>query len=336
VTGVARKDYEDKPHRMDFISCDILNAQDCESKLGHLNDVTHIFYVIWVSKATEEENCKYNRQMLQNLLNVQNKNPNLRYFYLQTGTKHYGNWVGPQHGQKTPAREENKRLSIPMFYYDLEDVLFKENKGKNWTYNIARPPTIIGYTARTAMNLGVSLAVYATVLKECGEPLIFPYNKQAYHALREFADARLICRFIQWMLPDPCDPRKLVANEAFNIANGDYYRMKNLWPKLAKYFGMEAKLADKPTTVHEVMKGKEEVWDKVVQKYNLKKYRMQDLATWDFMHATLSREFDELTLVQKCVKAGFTDQINTKTMFHNFFDNLKYCGIIPGARTSSQ
>jgi hypothetical protein len=155
----------------------------------------------------------------------------------------------------------------------------------------------------------VSLAVYASVLKELGHPLIFPYSRQAYHALREFADSSLICRFIKWMVPDDIrkgkTEKKLVANEAFNISNGDYYRMEHLWPKIADYFGMEAKLAEKPTTIHDIMNGKEDVWDKIVSKYNLKKYKFEHLGTWDFMHQVLYREYDELTLVNKARKSGF-------------------------------
>jgi len=190
------------------------------------------------------------------------------------------------------------------------------------------------------MNLGMTIAVYAHVLKELKQPLIFPYSEKAYHALREFTDSRLLVKFIEWMAPDDIRKgtyqKKLVHNEAFNLNNGDYYRMEQLWPKIANYFGMEAKLADKPTTVYDLMKGKEEVWDRVVQKHNLKQHKMQDLVTWDFFHGTLSREFDELTLMQKAVRAGFTEQINTDTMFVNFFDGLKNGNIIPAERSSQQ
>ncbi len=42
------------------------------------------------------------------------------------------------------------------------------------------------------MNFGVSMAVYALVMKELGQPLIFPYGHKAYHCLREFIDNRLV------------------------------------------------------------------------------------------------------------------------------------------------
>jgi nucleoside-diphosphate-sugar epimerase len=256
---------------VDLVTCDLTKAEDVQSNLGKLKGITHIFYVTWVSKESEEENCKVNREMFQNVLTAVQKGQNdLKYVYLQTGTKHYGNWLGPSAGQKTPAREEDPRLKAPIFYYHQEDVLFKENEGKSWTWNVARPSTIIGFTTKTAMNLGMTIAVYAHVLKELKQPLIFPYSERAYRALREFTDSRLLVKFIEWMAPDDIRKgtyqKKLVPNEPFNLNNGDYYRMEDLWPKIANYFGMEAKLADKPTTVYDLMKGKEEVWDRVVQK----------------------------------------------------------------------
>jgi nucleoside-diphosphate-sugar epimerase len=329
VTGIARRGYEHKPEGLNLITCDITSREDCENSLGNLNDITHVFYVIWVNTKDDETNCSVNRKIIQNILSVvQKASPGLVYFYLQTGTKHYGNWVGPEKGQITPAREDLPRLKAPMFYYDLEDVLFSENKGKSWTYNIARPATIVGWSARTQMNLGVTLAVYATILKETGQPLIFPYSEKAYNATREFTDSQLLCDFILWMTPE-LKQKKLVANEAFNLVNGDYLRMKQLWPKIAEYFGMEAKLADTPTSVQELMKDKDEVWDRIVAKHQLKKYRLEDLGTWEFMHQTLSREFDELTLVQKAVAAGFKAQRKTDVLFENFFDGLKSLKVIP-------
>jgi len=92
---------------------------------------------------------------------------------------------------------------------------------------------------------------------------------------------------------------------------------------------MEAKLADSETTVFDVMKDKDEVWNRIVQKYGLKNYKLEDLGTWDFLHQTLNREFDELTLVQKVVNAGFHEQVQTDVLFADFFDTLKNLKIIP-------
>jgi nucleoside-diphosphate-sugar epimerase len=116
VTGVARHDYEHKPNQMDVVLCDISNKNNCDIKLDKLKDITHIFYVLWVNKNDEEENCKINRQMFQNLLStVQKNNPNMQYVYLQTGTKHYGNWVGPEKGKPFSCKSDlSKDKLLPL------------------------------------------------------------------------------------------------------------------------------------------------------------------------------------------------------------------------------
>lgn len=38
----------------------------------------------------------------------------------------------------------------------------------------ARPQGVVGFITKNAMNVGTSLAVYATLLKEDGKPLLFP------------------------------------------------------------------------------------------------------------------------------------------------------------------
>jgi len=269
--------------------------------------------------------------MFVNVMHAVRLMDTLKYIYLQTGTKYYGMHLGPSKGYITPSYENNPRLKEPNFYYDLESYLTKE-VGNSWTYNISRPPCIIGFTVKTSMNFGVSLAVYACVMKELGKRLIFPYSETCYHAQREFVDAKLLVRFILWMTPD--NPREgehkvPISNEIFNITNGDTCRMEILWPKIAQYFGMETELSPQPFNVAKFMKDKGHIWDKVVEKHNLKKYSITDLATFDFMHFILSREWDDCTSIQKAIECGFNDSEDTEKTFFNFFDGLKNLNIIP-------
>jgi nucleoside-diphosphate-sugar epimerase len=335
VYGVARKDYDSRPKEVELVICDISSEESCMQKLASLEGITHIFYVTWSPKGSEEEQAKSNKKMFQNVLQaVQKKSAEtLVYVYLQTGTKYYGVHVGPEKGLNTPVHEDVPRLDMPNFYYDQEDFLVSESKGKNWTWNICRPPTIIGYTQGTAMNFGVSLAVYAVLMKEMGNQLIWPYSQKAYSSLREFADVSVLCQFILFLAPDEYKKgtyvKKPQNGQAFNIHNGDYVRMKQVWPKVAEYFGMEAKVADKPFSVQEFMKDKDDQWNKVVAKYNLRKQSLKDLATWDFFDFTLGREWDELSVIQKAVKNGFTGQMDNVGMFVNFFDGLSNFNVIP-------
>jgi nucleoside-diphosphate-sugar epimerase len=333
VTGVARKDYEHRPERLNLFRCDVSDDSDVK-KLAELKDVTHLFYVLWVPGKSEEEQCKVNKRVFQNVLTtIQQGSKNLQYVYLQTGNKHYGMHMGPTKGMIVPFKEENARLPIPNFYYDQEDVLFKEAQGKSWSWNIVRPPSIVGFTLGTPMNIGMCLGVYATIMKELGQPLIFPYGEQAWVSHREFVDAKVVCKFIAHLAPREVHDRKLLcpitANEIFNISNGDYYTPQTLWPKLADYFGMPFKLAEKPFKAAESMKDKEDVWNRVVQKYNLKKVPYKNLVNWEFMDLCLGRPWNEATIIQKAVKSGFTELESTESMFVNFFDGLTNMNIIP-------
>lgn len=46
-----------------------MDRDDVQAKLSPIaNEVTHVFYVTWVLRASEEENIKDNSAMLRNLL----------------------------------------------------------------------------------------------------------------------------------------------------------------------------------------------------------------------------------------------------------------------------
>jgi hypothetical protein len=84
------------------------------------------------------------------------------------------------------------------------------------------------------MNLTLAIAVYANICKALGLPLSFPGKPGAYTALYQCTDAALLAKAVGWMATDP-----KCANQAFNITNSDLIRWQNLWPKFAKFFGME-------------------------------------------------------------------------------------------------
>jgi nucleoside-diphosphate-sugar epimerase len=48
-----------------------------------------------------------------------------------------------------------------------------------------------------------------------------------------------MARFIAW-LADRNNPQN--KNQAFNVTNGDLYRMEQLWTGIANYFGMEVQV----------------------------------------------------------------------------------------------
>jgi len=256
----------------------------------------------------------------------------LSHIYLQTGTKYYGMDQGPKVGYTTPVKEGHPRMKQPMFYYGLEDMLasFCQNSKNKTTWTVLRPPGVIGYSTSTKMNFATSLAVYALILKEMGKPLVFPYTKEAFHALREFVDVQLLCQAIEHVSTSPA-----CVNQAFNITNGDFERMENIWQKIGSYFGMEATLAEKPFDMVQFMKDKETVWQRIVEREGLEKTKLSEITTFDFLQTQMQREFDEMSNISKISEYGFRKTVDTDDCLLGFFESLRCRNIIPGMKATS-
>jgi hypothetical protein len=122
---------------------------------------------------------------------------------------------------------------------------------------------------------------------------------------------------------------KTAKNEAFNITNGDYFRWKYLWPRIAAMFDMP--LADPiPTPLTVYMADKEPVWEAIVRKHGLQPLPYAQVASWPFADAVLRlMEFDNMMSTIKVRRAGFHDCIDTEEMFKDFFAKLRKDRVIP-------
>jgi nucleoside-diphosphate-sugar epimerase len=331
VTGLARhkKDYVKKIKGFHVVECDLL-APEAEVKktLEPLaRNVTHVFFMTWIPRPTEEEQIKVNQNLFNTIIDtVANTSSLLEHVYLQTGSKYYAMLIGPKGGMVTPCKEDDPRRG-PNFYYGLEDHLIEATTSRNLTWSVARPPCILGFTTDTAMNLGTSLAIYALVMKELGKPLIFPYGDKAFHCFRELCDNRVVARFIFWLI-DRNNPQN--KNQAFNVTNGDLYRMEQLWQRIANYFGMEVDVTHDPNfNLSRFMNENKEVWNRIVERNGLRKYDINSLGTWDFMEQMLKREWDECMLINKSLKYGWTERLDTLDVLVSFFDELYILNVIP-------
>jgi hypothetical protein len=74
----------------------------------------------------------------------------------------------------TPFREEQGRQPVENFYYAQEDRLFAAAAQYGLTWSVHRPHTIIGYALGNAMNMGLTLAVYAACARPAASPSFFP------------------------------------------------------------------------------------------------------------------------------------------------------------------
>ena len=161
----------------------------------------------------------------------------MQHVALMTGLKQY---LGPfeAYGQgevpDTPFHEDEPRLSVQNFYYAQEDELWAAARARGFSWSVHRAHTVIGHAVGNAMNMGSTLAVYAAICTELGRPFVFPGSETQWNGVTDMTDAGLLAEQMVWAATTPA-----AADTAFNIVNGDIFRWRWLWPRLAAYFGVE-------------------------------------------------------------------------------------------------
>ncbi|CAM6015774.1 unnamed protein product [Sphagnum balticum] len=319
VYGLARRPKPDwlNQSNLIYIQCNLLEREQTLAKLSPLHDVTHIFYVTWVNRDTEEESCEANGGMLRNVVDGLLPNAKqLQHIVLQTGEKHYSGpfeYFGKVSISYLPFREDSPRLPCPNFYYTLEDIVFDTVKQKQGlTYSVHRPNVIFGFTAGSLMNLVCTLAVYASICKYEGKPLIFPGNRVCWEQFFDASDASLIAEQEIWACLDP-----KAKNQAFNISNGDVYTWKRLWYLLAETYELQVpEYKGEPTSLSEMMKGKEQVWDKIVQENGLQPLKLLDVVGhWWFADLMLNQPIENMSSMNKSREYGFLNWRDSEKSF---------------------
>jgi nucleoside-diphosphate-sugar epimerase len=328
VIGVSRR-----PHRdinlagVDFVVCDLGDAAATRKALASAKHATHVFFSTWSRQATEAENCRVNGALIRSAIEGAVANASIRHVALVTGLKHYlGSFENYGKGEiDTPFVETQARLPGDNFYYTQEDVLFELAGAHGFTWSVARPHTIIGFSPDAAMNLGTSLAVYASLCRETGRPFVFPGSALSYNGLVDVTDAKILARHLEWEATNPG-----AANKAFNVVNGDYFRWRKMWKSIADYFGIDA--APYPgheTPLATMLADSGPQWNQIVQKYRLRDMAMEQVAPWWHVDADLGRTLECVTDMSRSRELGFLEYRRTWTSFESLFDRLRNERIIP-------
>jgi nucleoside-diphosphate-sugar epimerase len=324
VTCVSRHPHNDLPGSKG-IACDLTDSASSRKALEAAEGTTHAFLCNWSRQANEAENCRVNALLVRNALEPIAKT--LKHAALVTGLKHY---LGPFDSYAaqpldTPFSEEMPRLEGENFYYSQEDVLFELAAQHGFNWSVARPHTIIGYGPGAAMNMGTSLAIYATLAREIGLPFVFPGSPQSYNGLVDMTDARLLAQHLEWEATDP-----KAANTAFNVVNGDYFRWRMMWARMADYFGVPvAPYPGHGDPLEFRFKDIGGEWNKVVKKYGLRTEPIEKIAPWWHVDLDLLRTLECVTDMSRSRKMGFLVYQNTWDAFVALFERLRAERIIP-------
>ena len=320
VIGLSRRapDFETKAR---FLSVDVTDRDGTRAAFAQIPNVTHIFYVAYIDAAGWLKQGAINTQMFHNVIDAAEANfTGLQHVCLIQGSKYYGQHLGPY---KTPAREDDARHMPPNHYYNQQDYLEERSRASGWSWSCARPHVICGYALGFPLSIIANLAVYAAISKELGLPLRYPGKAGAYETIYQATDAGLLARAMIWMASTPeC------ANQAFNITNGDYFRYKNLWPKLAQAFDMEVGPVQ-TISLKDVMSDKEDLWMRMQEKYGLVQTKYSEVANWQFADYALSCDWDVMSNTNKCRKFGFFEFIDTEDMYIDQIMKFRENKIIP-------
>ncbi|HEY9481499.1 MAG TPA: SDR family oxidoreductase [Micromonosporaceae bacterium] len=325
VVGLSRAPRYEIPG-VEHVYADVLDRASVERAVAG-KAITHLFFTTWSRQATEADNCRVNGAMLANTLDALGRTSALEHAVLVTGLKHY---LGPFEAYAsapadTPFRESQDRLPFQNFYYDEEDILFASAAEQGFSWSVHRPHTMIGYALGNAMNMGVTLAVYGNICRITGEPFVFPGSPQQYGGVTDITDARLLGRHAVWSATEAA-----ARNQAFNTVNGDVFRWRQMWKRVAEGLGVEAaEYPGEPSPLDGRLEHANDVWAGLVARHGLQPYKATELASWWHTDADLGRQVETFADMSKSRALGFLSFQDSSRSFLDLFDTLRAQKIIP-------
>ena len=287
-----------------------------------------MFITTWLRQDSEAENIRVNSAMVRNLLDGLRPTGSKRHVALVTGLKHY---LGPfeAYGKgtlpQTPFREDQDRLDIENFYYAQEDEVFAAAARDGFSWSVHRPHTVIGEAVGNAMNMGTTLAVYATLCRETGRPFRFPGSATQWNGLTDMTDARLLARHLLWAATTPA-----ARDQAFNVVNGDVFRWKWMWGRIAEWFGLEPAPFDGTVQpLEQQMAGDAPAWRHIAEREGLAEPDLGRLVSPWHTDADLGRPIEVVTDMSKSRRLGFTAYQPTDDAFFALFARLRADRLVP-------
>ena len=329
VTGLTRG-RTPMPAGCRAVAADLTDADGLRTALDGI-DVDRVFIAAWSRQANEQQNIRVNGAIVRHVLDAVGPRLAGGHAALVTGLKHY---LGPFEAYATgdvpvtPFREEQGRQPVDNFYYAQEDALFDAAARHGFGWSVHRPHTIIGFAVGNAMNMGTTLAVYATLCRETGQPFVFPGSPAQWHGVTDMTDAGLLAEHLAWAATTAA-----ARDQDFNVVNGDVFRWKWLWPRLAAHFGIVA--ADYDDVVRPLegrMGGAAAQWRDIAARHDLREADIGQLASWWHTDADLGRPMEVLADMGKSRAAGFTGYRATSDAFIDLFERLEAERLIPRRR----
>ena len=326
VLGLSRRSESDVDGVVPVLA-DLTDAASLRQALAGRSP-THVFLTAWARQETEERNIEVNGAMVRDVLDAVRTGDGVQHVALVTGLKHY---LGPfeAYGKgempDTPFHEDEDRLPYPNFYYAQEDELFAAARRDCFTWSVHRAHTMVGYAVGNAMNMAQTLAAYAAICRETGRRFVFPGSQTQWDGLTDVTDATLLADQLAWAATTPA-----AADTAFNVANGDVFRWRWLWPLLARRLGVEPEgFSDAPRPLEQQMADVADTWRGIAEQHSLVADDIDRVASWWHTDADLGREMECLSDQTRSRLAGWTGYRSTLESFLDTFALLEAERVVP-------
>jgi nucleoside-diphosphate-sugar epimerase len=319
VVGVTRSGGT-VPGIGETIAVDLRDPEDTRRRLAPAADATHLFFAAYLPQENWAAEVGPNRALLVNAIEgLEAIGAPLQHVTLITGAKYYGVHLGPS---AAPAAETEPRHLGPNFYYDQEDYL-RSRRDAAWRWTHLVPTHLTGFATGNPMNLALSIAVYASLVRAAGLRLDFPGSAAAFGALTQVVDAEQLAEAAAWSAVN-----SQAAGEVFNVANGDPTRWSYLWPAFADYFGAPVG-GPRRIPLSSFMPELAPLWKEMAVKYGLAQPELGSLVNWGFLEFMLAIEYDIALALGKIRRAGFVRHPDTLEGFYKRFDEYRRARIIP-------
>ena len=331
IAASRRKPEVDSTRPFTHIALDLQDPAACEAAAANLGHVTHVIYTAvfelpgLVPGWSEKVQMDTNLQMLQNLIDpLAASAKGLKHVSLLQGTKAYGVHLHPI---RIPARERFPRDNHENFYWLQEDYLKAKSAASGFAFSIWRPQLIVGPNYGVVMNLPPIIGAYAAICKEEGKPFSFPGGAGW---VWEAVDTNLVADALFWGAE-----AEAAKGETFNLTNGEVFEWRDIWPAMAKVLGVEVG-PDSPLSLAEWLPSKSDVWDRIVEKYGLRKVKMSELvgeshhyADFCFAYGATASPPPAFVSTVKIKKAGFCGVADTEETFCHWLRKLQERKVLP-------
>jgi nucleoside-diphosphate-sugar epimerase len=323
----------DETFGAEWLSLDLADEAACRTVATRFGDVTHLVYAALYERPglvagwQEDEQIRVNEAMLRNLFEpLQRAATGLRHVALLQGTKAYGVHVRTM---KVPARENRSEMHEQKnFYWNQERYIRDAQKGRTWSWSILRPVLIVGDSVGSAMNVIPALGVYAAMMKRAGKnALDYPGG---VGRVAQAVDTDLLARAIAWS-----GESTKARNEVFNVTNGDIFVWPNVWPAIADALGFAAG-EHVPLALDKEIRPREAEWAEIRSQHGLRSGDLKEFVGLSFEYADYTMGFGRtqpgppaLVSTIKLMQAGFTEVIDTETMFRKAFREMQEKKLLP-------